>query len=1012
MKKPSLLTKLTVGALTLGLGATFVPIAQANNGTTPDGLSSSTAAASCFEIKQNNPDSESGTYWLWTPQMDAPAQFYCDQETAGGGWVMIGRGRDGWTESYTGKGKPSELYNNPDGTDAFSPVQLSSETVTDLLGGKRVDELADGVRFTRAGNVEGTVWQNMYATRSRTESWNWTLSAYHYWTNLRYDNDPTMGGDFSLAMSESRLNNFNSFYLANNFYAQSHNGWKLGFAYGQSITGSSAADSYLWSQGTQGYAIPFTQVYLRPQITQADFNLTAYSQEGTAEVTQRSLPSSFSSKVTWRTSPTSGTGRYTEMNTRVQAINQLGDTVFTGGDFEYVEHVSGEKVYQKFIAGYNVNTGELVRSFTPQLNGQVKAIEPLPNGKLAVGGEFTQVNGQPANGFVILDPITGEVDTSMGWDIVNRTTGGKAFVKSIDVHNGYVYIGGSFTHVKGATSATYAYSRNVARYRLSNNGVDWNWRPITNGTVNGVSASDEGVAIGGYFTTVNDKYSWKLAYLDSTTGALAQDWTWKLSYKNDTRRASDGFQFDVQDAGNSIWAGGAEHLVAQYDKSNLSNRLSTAITKSGGDFQDLSLNSNGVLFAACHCGDWIYSNASDFNKPWLDTATTAVNMVRLVAAFDAQTGEILPQFNPVIQGAKGHGVWATFTDSTGTLWVGGDITRSLGYSGTQATVGFARYAPNDSKAPAVARNLQVTAEGSNHKLTWTGVSERGVTYQILRNDRVVASTTSTSIEIPAIEDATYFVRVADVNGNISASTAGVLAPAPEVVPTPEPTVEPTVEPTEEPTVEPTANPSVAPIEEITEQPTPPVVEENPDPAPPVDPVEPVEPADVQLVSSGDNWDVTFRLFNKYDRTWRNLDYSYNTATWYSGKSSIGWGEFSLATRVQFGWTGQPMSMMLRKEIQLTPQANQELVLTTYADDGIAIYVNGSEVHRSNLIANALPNTAASSPVIYSLAKATPITVKVPASQLKTGKNVIAVEVHSASRSDSATFDLEAVLSKA
>ena len=40
-----------------------------------DGLSAATAAASCWDIKQRDPNSQSGTYWLQTPAMDAPAQF-------------------------------------------------------------------------------------------------------------------------------------------------------------------------------------------------------------------------------------------------------------------------------------------------------------------------------------------------------------------------------------------------------------------------------------------------------------------------------------------------------------------------------------------------------------------------------------------------------------------------------------------------------------------------------------------------------------------------------------------------------------------------------------------------------------------------------------------------------------------------------------------------------------------------------------------------------------------------
>ena len=49
-----------------------------------DGLSEATAAASCWEIKQNNPRSSDGTYWLQTATMDAPGQFFCDQTTDGG----------------------------------------------------------------------------------------------------------------------------------------------------------------------------------------------------------------------------------------------------------------------------------------------------------------------------------------------------------------------------------------------------------------------------------------------------------------------------------------------------------------------------------------------------------------------------------------------------------------------------------------------------------------------------------------------------------------------------------------------------------------------------------------------------------------------------------------------------------------------------------------------------------------------------------------------------------------
>ena len=179
-----------------------------------------------------NPSASSGTYWLYTPQMSGPAQFYCDQETDGGGWVMIGRGRESWTENYHGRGKAEQLYQNPTG---FNAVQLPADKVDALLNGTRPQDLADGVCFHRALDVDGTKWQDLTAKRVASPQRPWSLRARMYWSDITIKNpyphtrynyssrEPQMGRVFSHDSYD-----FRGLY----FVERASQGYKQGFSYG------------------------------------------------------------------------------------------------------------------------------------------------------------------------------------------------------------------------------------------------------------------------------------------------------------------------------------------------------------------------------------------------------------------------------------------------------------------------------------------------------------------------------------------------------------------------------------------------------------------------------------------------------------------------------------------------------------------------------------------------------------------------------------------------------------
>ena len=1057
-------------ALTLGLSglAPVGPVAYAaEDAVVHDGSSSDKAAASCYEAKQINKDAKSGKYWLYTPSMSAPQQFYCDQETNGGGWVLIGRGRDGWTENYHGRGAASKLYTSPEGDDAMTPVQLPSTTVDELLNGQKPQDLEDGVRFRRALNTDGTEWQNITAHRDQTERWTWALRSNNIWSNIDVsaDNPQYMQRDRThFDKTEGHIQQ-NGTYSVLNFDEQREQGWKLGFSYSRDVRANgnrneSASNSYLYRpSGSNATPFAFTQVYLRPKLTQQNMGAQAIGDNGTAASNRRALPKSGSMPWKWRTSDKSGTGNVNEMNTYVQAITQVGDTVFTGGDFAYLESAAGAHVDQSYLAGFNVNTGELVQTFKPKFNGQIKSLEALPNNKLAVGGEFTEVNGEKVPGFAVLDPATGQLDRELNLQVENNVSGSALSVKTLQAQGDYLYLGGTFTHLKSSGTPNKVYSRNAARVKISTNQVDRTWTPRFNGTVNGMSASADNseVFAAGYFTEMNDQRAFRVARILDSAKKVG---TWEVtpSYLPDPQTREKrvwGFHFDVQDAGSSVWLGGTEHMISQYTKNEPMTRLSSSITRNGGDFQDLHLNGNNI-YGACHCGDFLYQGSGTHDYAW--RGSTVTDSIRLVAAFDKDSGKTLPEFAPTLKGKSGHGIWESFVDSNGVLWVGGDLNRSLGENGIQQeSVGFVRYAPRDVTPPPAPSNLTVTQSGDNDQLNWSASGEAGARYHVLRNDRVIATVNGTSYRVKHTDNARYFVRAADANGNYSASTSvavsGKKAEQPKQEnpkqenPQPQPESPKQDDPKQEdPKQEQPKQEQPKqedPKQDEQPQPENPATDDQVQPADPNDDLKPNEPkqqenpkqeqpkqedpkqdnpkqeqpkqedpkqeqkpqGDQVLVDSGSSW--VYRVgSDRAESEWKTR--SWLGGAWSRGKAPLGAGSVNVETEVNT-FFGTPMSIYARKDVTLTKeQAQQYLKLTTYADDGTVVYVNGKEVARKNMPQGRISaNTPATQRPESQNAQL--FSVDVPAEYLREGRNAIAVEVHANSHwSNNISFDMQVI----
>lgn len=756
---------ITAAVLPMTVVSSLAPAAAADQVIVRDGTTQLQAAASCWEIKQTTPATPSGSYWLLTPQMQAPEQFYCDQETDGGGWVLIGRGREGWKEFYQGVGTTAQVRSAVTGTAAFQPRQLSSTVIDGLLNGKSPELLPDGIRLRRATSTDGLKWQETRFKVTKLPRWVWTMSAERPVSSYTFGAGTFSGGLNSSFGTDQNLNRVVTSESAAQGYTQ-------GWAFGSNILGSSDASSYLWSaNASTGNARPFTQMYLRPKLTQADFTFAPVGDNGYPGYTQRPLPQNGAESTVWGVTGLAN-GRSGELNTEVQDFAQVGNTMYVAGNFQYVQrNAQGlDRVEQSYLAGFNVDTGEWLGSFRPVLNGQVKSLAVLPNGKLVAGGEFSTANGSPAAGIVALDPTSGAIDPTWRLQLENRLTGGVVQVRGLSIRNDWLYLGGAFTHLTGGTATNPIYARSGARVRVSDGTPDANWNPAFNGTVAAVDAAADGQRLyaAGYFTSSNGADANRAAAVQTIAGAplATPAWTW-------TPSATPSYQQAIKEVGSRIWLGGSQHSLFSFDPQTFA-RLSGNITKAGGDFQRLATG-DGVFYGSCHCGNWNYSNAFTYSN--IGTQWTSADRINLVGAWDSTSGSYIPDFNPVIKGRAGHGGWAMLVDSRGKVWTGGDFESSVTTSGSgQWSGGYVVFAPRDTAAPDTPSGLTVNTDGVTDTLTWTAGAGDTSVYHVIRGDRVIATTSQTTAKVPALAGGRYSVRAADAASNYSASTPVVVAP--------------------------------------------------------------------------------------------------------------------------------------------------------------------------------------------------------------------------------------------
>ncbi|MCO6412168.1 MAG: fibronectin type III domain-containing protein, partial [Thiogranum sp.] len=161
-----------------------------------------------------------------------------------------------------------------------------------------------------------------------------------------------------------------------------------------------------------------------------------------------------------------------------------------------------------------------------------------------------------------------------------------------------------------------------------------------------------------------------------------------------------------------------------------------------------------------------------------------------------------------------------------------------------------------------------------------------------------------------------------------------------------------------------------------------------------------------LIDSGSQWAYLANGSNQ-GTAWRGL--GFNDSSWPRGAAQLGYGDGDEATLIGFGSNANNkyITSYFRHSFTVADAGQvQALTLSLLRDDGAVVYVNGTEVVRSNMPGGSIGYTTLAAEQIGSPDERTYFSFSVDPALLVTGTNVIAVEVHQGDvDSSDLSFDL-------
>jgi len=190
--------------------------------------------------------------------------LYVDGNYDGGGWILVGRGREGWAWSENGMGKSSTLWQELGTPAAFPPAYLATATIGQLITNANIDLRNVEIRIKRAAATDGSSYQEVRWRSVSNTTWTWLFD-----TN-QYDIEHTFfecilgpGGAVTANTEDVWPSTENNHQRIFTWGWDSHNN-KRGFSHGSDVTGGTdTPENFFWQHGGENHAIPYSEVYIR-----------------------------------------------------------------------------------------------------------------------------------------------------------------------------------------------------------------------------------------------------------------------------------------------------------------------------------------------------------------------------------------------------------------------------------------------------------------------------------------------------------------------------------------------------------------------------------------------------------------------------------------------------------------------------------------------------------------------------------------------------------------------------